>query len=67
MQAIGAENNLSETAFFLPAGEACALHWFTPAREVDLRGHATLAGANVLFEHPGVTQSSVTFWSRSGD
>lgn len=67
MQAIGAENNLSETAFFVPAGERFDLRWFTPAREVDLCGHATLASAHVLFEHLGVTQPSVTFRTRSGD
>ncbi len=49
MQAIAAENNLSETAFFMPEGEAYALRWFTPTVEVDLCGHATLASAYVIF------------------
>ena len=48
MQAIAAENNLSETAFFVPEGEGYALRWFTPALEVDLCGHATLASAYVI-------------------
>jgi PhzF family phenazine biosynthesis protein len=67
MQAIGAENNLSETAFLVPRGEAWELRWFTPTREVDLCGHATLASAHVLFVHLGVTSPSVTFRTRSGD
>jgi PhzF family phenazine biosynthesis protein len=49
LQAIAAENNLAETAFFLPAGDVYALRWFTPAVEVDLCGHATLASAYVIF------------------
>jgi predicted PhzF superfamily epimerase YddE/YHI9 len=49
MQGIAAENNLSETAFFVPDGEAWSLRWFTPMREVDLCGHATLASAYVIF------------------
>jgi PhzF family phenazine biosynthesis protein len=49
MQAIAAENNLSETAFFVPEGEAYRLRWFTPTTEVDLCGHATLASAYVVF------------------
>lgn len=51
MQAIAAENNLSETAFLVPRGPArFGLRWFTPAVEVDLCGHATLASAWVVFE-----------------
>ena len=50
MQAVAREMNLSETAFLYPAGEAYALRWFTPAVEVDLCGHATLASAHVLWE-----------------
>jgi len=49
LQAIAAENNLAETAFFLPRGDAYALRWFTPTVEVDLCGHATLASAHVIF------------------
>ena len=49
MQSIAAENNLSETAFFVPEGDGFAIRWFTPLAEVDLCGHATLASAWVLF------------------
>ncbi len=49
MQAISLENNLSETAFFVPEGDGFRLRWFTPTVEVDLCGHATLASAFVLF------------------
>lgn len=67
MQAIAAENNLAETAFFVETGPArYHLRWFTPEVEVDLCGHATLAAAFVLYEQLGVTASAVTFDSRSG-
>ncbi|MGO8915159.1 MAG: PhzF family phenazine biosynthesis protein [Stellaceae bacterium] len=49
LQAIAAENNLSETAFLRREGEDYALRWFTPAVEVDLCGHATLASAYAIF------------------
>jgi PhzF family phenazine biosynthesis protein len=49
MQAIAAENNLAETAFFVRQGEAYGLRWFTPTVEVELCGHATLASAYVIF------------------
>lgn len=67
--AIAAENNLSETAFFLPrrGGEAdFDLRWFTPAAEVDLCGHATLASAHVLFEELGFAGDTIRFSSQSG-
>ena len=51
MQAIAAENNLSETAFVVPSGDGEAdydLRWFTPVSEVELCGHATLAAGHVL-------------------
>src|SRR5690606_39345373 len=51
LQAIAEENNLSETAFFVPAGGKFELRWFTPVAEVDLCGHATLASAHVLYTH----------------
>jgi len=69
LQAVAAENNLSETAFFVPArgGEAdYELRWFTPTTEVDLCGHATLASGYVLAGICGVTKSPVRFASRSG-
>ncbi|MEC4591085.1 MULTISPECIES: PhzF family phenazine biosynthesis protein [Nitrospirillum] len=59
LQAIAMENNLSETAFFVPPGPqddgAWGLRWFTPAVEVDLCGHATLATAHLMMNilHPG--------------
>jgi len=66
MQAIAAENNLSETAFLVPEGPDWGLRWFTPAVEVDLCGHATLASAWVLFNRRGVVAPAVTFKTRSG-
>jgi len=56
MQAIAAENNLSETAFTVPAaGDAdYELRWFTPGTEVALCGHATLASGHVLIEGEAV-------------
>lgn len=73
MQAIAAENNLAETAFVIPAsgkaakgGTRLAIRWFTPAVEVELCGHATLAAAHVLWRHVGVQSDSLTFESASG-
>ena len=66
LQAIAEENNLSETAFFVPSGGTFALRWFTPAEEVDLCGHATLAAAHVLFTHLSYTKQDVVFHTRSG-
>ncbi len=66
MQAIAEENNLSETAYFVPAGEAFELRWFTPGGEVDLCGHATLASAHVVYEHLGHSKAEVRFLTRSG-
>jgi PhzF family phenazine biosynthesis protein len=50
MQRVAAEMNLSETAFLHPIGDGYALRWFTPAVEVALCGHATLASAHALYE-----------------
>ncbi len=50
MQRVAVEMNLSETAFVLPQGDAFGLRWFTPAAEVELCGHATLASAHLLWE-----------------
>lgn len=50
MQAIAYENNLSETAFFVPNGEHYDIRWFTPTFEIELCGHATLASAYVIFD-----------------
>ena len=73
MQAIAVENNLSETAFTVPTegGEAdYELRWFTPAAEVELCGHATLAAGHVLIHGEAVrfsTQSGVLTVTRHGD
>jgi PhzF family phenazine biosynthesis protein len=67
MQAIAAENNLAETAFFVPEGDHFHIRWFTPSVEVDLCGHATLAAAHVLFEHSGFAGNKLVFRSRSGE
>lgn len=67
LQAIAEENNLSETAFFVPTAKGFHLRWFTPTNEVDLCGHATLATAHVIFEALGFTESVITFETRSGD
>jgi PhzF family phenazine biosynthesis protein len=66
LQSIAAENNLSETAFFVRTGDAYRLRWFTPLVEVDLCGHATLASAFVLFSELNVTSPTVRFHTRSG-
>ena len=61
MQAIAAENNLAETAFFVREGEGYALRWFTPTVEVDLCGHATLASAYVICDRLERGRKHVTF------
>jgi PhzF family phenazine biosynthesis protein len=66
MQAIAEENNLAETAFFVPAEGGYHIRWFTPVREVQLCGHATLASAFVLFEILGYEADLVVFDSLSG-
>ncbi|MFP4207996.1 MAG: PhzF family phenazine biosynthesis protein [Wenzhouxiangella sp.] len=66
LQAIAAENNLSETAFFVAEGDGFRLRWFTPRAEVDLCGHATLATAHVLYAHRGHASPSLKFQTRSG-
>ena len=67
LQAIAAENNLSETAFFVPSGEGFELRWFTPVDEVELCGHATLASAHILFEKLGYKEKVIRFATRSGE
>jgi len=66
MQAVAQENNLSETAFFVPLDQGYHIRWFTPAAEVDLCGHATLASAYVVFTYMDPSRTRVTFQSRSG-
>lgn len=70
MQAIAAENNLSETAFLVPSAAAetdFEIRWFTPTDEADLCGHATLASAFVMFTRCGWTRDDIRFSSASGD
>jgi PhzF family phenazine biosynthesis protein len=67
MQRVAGEINLSETAFLHPVSDGFSLRWFTPVREVDLCGHATLASAHVLWQtgalHP---DERAHFHTRSG-
>ena len=67
MQSIAAENNLSETAFFVRNDKIFELRWFTPMIEVDLCGHATLASAHVLFNHLGYSEEQIAFSTVSGE
>lgn len=66
MLSIAAENNLSETAFFVRENDHYRLRWFTTTTEVDLCGHATLASAHVLFTHLEHQGSEVRFATLSG-
>jgi PhzF family phenazine biosynthesis protein len=66
MQKIASENNLSETAFFVPENDGFRIRWFTPKTEVDLCGHATLASGHVLFNHLNWHEKYICFESRSG-
>jgi PhzF family phenazine biosynthesis protein len=67
MQNIAAENNLAETAFVVPRGDRFDLRWMTPAIEVALCGHATLATAHVLIHHRNYKRDSICFDSKSGE
>ncbi len=67
LQQIAAENNLSETAFFVENNGDYDIRWFTPTVEVDLCGHATLASAYVLFEELGFKGETIVFQSKSGE
>ena len=66
MQGIAAENNLSETAFLVKRGADYDLRWFTPAIEVDLCGHATLASAYIVATHLDPAAARMVFHTRSG-
>lgn len=67
MLGVAREMNLSETAFLYPRGAEFSLRWFTPAVEIDLCGHATLASAHILWEERVVPlESPITFSSASG-
>jgi PhzF family phenazine biosynthesis protein len=67
MMAVAREMNLSETAFLLPEGSGYRLRWFTPAVEVRLCGHATLASAHALWESGRLSpDAEARFHTRSG-
>lgn len=66
LQAIAAENNLSETAFLVRSGDDYRLRWFTPLLEVPLCGHATLASAAVVMERLEPARQLVIFHTASG-
>ncbi|WP_261845095.1 PhzF family phenazine biosynthesis protein [Aliamphritea ceti] len=67
LQSIAAENNLAETAYIVQAGDVYELRWFTPAVEIDLCGHATLAAAYIIFRFIEPSLQSVRFTTKSGD
>lgn len=66
LQSIATENNLSETAFFIPVGGHYELRWFTPTAEVRLCGHATLASAHVIYNELGDKSEQIHFETLSG-
>lgn len=66
LRSIAAENNLSETAFLIPADNQYELRWFTPKVEVDLCGHGTLASAHAVFEYVRPQARQVDFQTKSG-
>ena len=68
LQSIAAENNLSETAFYVPNGKGYRLRWFTPGVEVDLCGHATLATAHVIYSIRAESNAPrLSFETKSGE
>lgn len=67
MQAIAAENNLAETAFFVASDDGFNLRWFTPTLEVELCGHATLASAYLIFDRIAPDAETLRFQTRSGE
>jgi PhzF family phenazine biosynthesis protein len=66
MQKLAAENNLSETAFFVQEGEGFHIRWFTPEYEIDLCGHATLASAFIIFNHLSYRSNTIKLSCKSG-
>lgn len=69
MQKIAMENNLAETAFFVPSkqeGIDYELRWFTPALEINLCGHATLGAAWIIFNKMGFRKEQINFYCKSG-
>ncbi|MBE0409456.1 MAG: PhzF family phenazine biosynthesis protein [Anaerolineales bacterium] len=67
MQRIALENNVAETAFFIPLEQGYHIRWFTPEIEQDLCGHATLAAAHVISMHLDPTITQIRFQSNSGE
>lgn len=67
MQSIASENNLSETAFFVPRGADYELRWFTPVAEIDLAGHPTLATAWTILNKLGAKRDQLVFHTKIGD
>ncbi|MGL5084473.1 MAG: PhzF family phenazine biosynthesis protein, partial [Clostridium sp.] len=67
MQKIAAENNLSETAFFVKVDNGYELRWFTPEFEINLCGHATLASAYVIFNYIETEIKEISFKTLSGE
>ncbi len=67
LAAIAAENNLAETAFVIPRADVSPLRWFTPAVEMDLCGHATLAAADVVFRYRFPKLDRLVFSTKSGE
>ena len=66
MQKLAAENNLSETAFFVKDGPEYYIRWFTPEMEIDLCGHATLASAYVIYNYTNHSSDVIRFNCKSG-
>lgn len=67
MQNIAMENNVAETAFYVRTRDRFRIRWFTPAVEVDLCGHATLAAAYVIFTYDRFSADEIVLDSRSGE
>jgi PhzF family phenazine biosynthesis protein len=67
MQKIAGENNLSETAFYVPKEDYFEIRWFTPVAEINLAGHPTLATGHVLFNHRNYTGDKIRFMSKGGE
>ena len=66
MQDLAMENNLADTAFFVPENDEFSIRWFTPMLEINLCGHATLASAFVLYNFLGYKKPEIVFNSKSG-
>jgi PhzF family phenazine biosynthesis protein len=66
LQQIAAQHNLAETAFIVPQDDDFEIRWLTPAVEVKLCGHATLASAHIYFNHLNYNKEKITFNSKSG-